>query len=84
MSVEIVCPISCVKSGCPDPPDFLEKHSTFMITISGIISAFFGGIFTYFLKSRCTNIKTPCCSCDRDVLQEIELEENKETNERQT
>jgi len=83
MSEEIVCPISCVKSGCPDPADFLEKHSTFMITISGIISAFLGGLLSYFLKSRCTKIKTPCCSCDREVLQEIEIKSPKKEKEKE-
>jgi len=65
---EIVCPISCVKSGCEDPPDFLTKHSTFVITLFGSLSACLGVVFTYFLKSRCKVIKTPCFECNRDVI----------------
>lgn len=62
---EIVCPLECVKSGCPSDPDFLEKHSTFVITMGGMISACIASIFAYFLKSRCSKIVTPCLSCDR-------------------
>ena len=57
----IVCSIECVKEN----PDFLEKHSTFVLTAIGSISALLGIVFSYCLKSRCTNIKTPCISCDR-------------------
>ena len=64
---EVVCPIDCVNVGC-DEPDFLEKHSTFLITLIGSISACLGVVFTYFLKSRCKVIKTPCFTCDRDVI----------------
>ena len=60
----IVCPIECVKEN----PDFLEKHSTFVLTAIGSISALLGIVFSYCLKSRCTNIKTPCISCDRVPL----------------
>lgn len=65
--MSINCPIECVKSACPDP-DFLEKHSTFVLTAVGSLSALLGVIFSYCLKSRCTNIKTPCLSCDRVPL----------------
>ena len=68
----IVCPIECVK----DEADFLQKHSTFVLTtigsvsalLVGSISALLGVIMSYCLKSRCTNIKTPCLSCDRVPL----------------
>ena len=30
--------------------------------------AIIGGISTCMMKSRCTNIKSPCLSCSRDVL----------------
>ncbi len=69
MSNFVVCPIDCVKSGCQDPPDFLEKHSTFLITLLGSLGACLGVIFTYFLKSRCRTIKTPCFTCDREVIE---------------
>lgn len=65
--MSINCPIECVKSACPDP-DFLEKHSTFVLTAVGSLSALLGVVFSYCLKSRCTNIKTPCLSCDRVPL----------------
>jgi hypothetical protein len=66
---EIVCPIECVKAGCETPPDFLEKHSTFLITLLGSFGACLGVVFTYFLKSRCKKISTPCFTCDRDVIE---------------
>jgi len=65
---DIVCPIDCVKAGC-DEPDFLDKHSTFVITLLGSFGACLGVIFTYFLKSRCRTIKTCCFTCDRDVIE---------------
>lgn len=60
----IVCPIECVK----DEADFLQKHSTFVLTTIGSVSALLGVVMSYCLKSRCTNIKTPCLSCDRVPL----------------
>ena len=42
--------------------DFLQKHSGFIITIVGIASALIGGVFTYFLRSRCEHIKLGCIS----------------------
>jgi len=65
---DIVCPLDCVRLGCPEP-DWLEKHNGFLITLIGSLSAALGIIFSYCLKSRCKNIKTPCVSCDRDVLE---------------
>ena len=67
--MDIQCPIECVKSGCEDPPDWLNKHSTFLLTLIASLSASLGVVFTYLLKSRCKNIKTPCVSCDRDVIE---------------
>ena len=29
-----------------------------------------GGVSSCMMKSRCTNIKSPCLSCDRDVMDE--------------
>ena len=65
---DIACPIECVKSGCDDPPDFVTKHGAWLLTIVASISAMLGLVLTYFMKSRCKTIKTPCVSCDRDVL----------------
>ena len=64
----IVCPIECVKSGCDDPPDFITKHGAWLLTVIASFSAALGICFTYFLKSRCKNIRTPGISCDRDVI----------------
>ena len=65
---DINCPLECVRSGCPQP-DFLEKHNGFFITLIGSLSAMLGVVFTFCLRSRCKNIKTPCVSCDRDVIE---------------
>lgn len=64
---DVLCPLECVRVGCPEP-DWLEKHNGFLITLIGSLSACMGVIFAYCLKSRCKNIKTPCVSCDRDVI----------------
>ena len=80
--MEVECPISCVRSACPDP-DFLEKHSTFVLTICTLLGGGIGVVLTYFLKSRCKTIKTPCLSCDRDVIQldskDIEIATDRQT-----
>ena len=62
------CPIDCVRSACPDP-DWLEKHSAWLLTIIGVFAACVGTVLTYFLKSRCKKIR--CCgmTCDRDVVE---------------
>ena len=67
MSEDILCPIDCVNQACPEP-DFLEKHNGFLITLFGSVTALLGVVFTYCIKSRCRNIKSPCLSCDRDVI----------------
>ena len=65
---DIVCPINCINTGCPHP-DFLEKHNGFVITLIGSISAVLGVVFSYFIRSRCKNIKCCCIACDRDVIE---------------
>ena len=72
---DIICPLQCIKAGC-DHPDFLEKHSTFIITLLGSFGACLGVILTYFLKSRCKKISTPCFTCDRDVIEIKNVEIN--------
>ena len=46
--------------------------SNFIINMTGIgvgsLIAIIGSLSACFLKSRCSNIRTPCISCDRDVL----------------
>ncbi len=78
---EIVCPLECVKSGCPSDPDFLEKHSTFVLTVCGMLSACIASILAYFLKSRCSKIVTPCLSCDRIVPDAVKEPKENEENE---
>ena len=66
--MSIDCPIECVRSACPDP-DFLEKHSSWLLTVIAGASACVATILTYFLKSRCKHIE--CCGVklDRDVVE---------------
>lgn len=46
--------------------------SNFIINMTGIgvasLVALIGAFSKCFMKSRCTNIKSPCLSCDRDVM----------------
>ena len=64
----IECPIECVRAACPDP-DFLEKHETFVLTMTATISATVTALLSYFLKSRCTKIKCFGLSCLRQPPQ---------------
>jgi hypothetical protein len=66
--MEVECPISCVKSGCDDPPDFLQKHDTFMLTFFGLLGTGVGVLLTYCLRSRCTKIKLCGLQCDREPI----------------
>ena len=61
---QINCPIQCIKSGC-DEADWLQKHESFVLTITATMSAALGVVFSYFLKSRCTKIRFCGFSCDR-------------------
>jgi len=51
-----------------------STEANYKITLYGLIFgsvvSIIGALSKCFLKSRCTNIKTPCVSCDRDVLDE--------------
>ena len=38
-------------------------------SVAGVV-AIIGGISSCMMKSRCTNIKSPCLSCDRNVIDE--------------
>lgn len=46
--------------------------SNFIINMTGIAVAsligLIGALSKCMMKSRCTNIKSPCLSCDRDVM----------------
>lgn len=70
------CPIECIRTGCNDNND-QDTRNAFLITLIGSLSAVLGLVFSYFLKSRCTNISTPCISCDREV---IEIKKENEIN----
>ena len=61
---DILCPLECVRED-----DFFEKNNAFLITLISSISAVLSLVFTYCIKSRCKNIRTPCICCDRDVIE---------------
>ena len=67
------CSPECVNIGC-SPPDWLERHSTFLLTLVGVVGTGAGVLLTYFLKSRCEEIKCACIYCKRKVLEPRELE----------
>lgn len=62
-----LCPIECTGVGCPQP-DFIERNGAFVLTVIGVITGFLGGLFTFFLKSRCKRIKLCCLECDRTPI----------------
>ena len=71
----IECPVQCLTY---DSDDWLQKHTTFTLTMVGSLSAMITLIFSYFLKSRCTKIKIGCLSCDRipPSVNEVNVENN--------
>ena len=38
--------------------------------VTAAVVAIIGGVSSCMLKSRCTNITSPCLSCDRNVIDE--------------
>ncbi len=65
------------------PPDFIQKNGAWLISVIGIASACVGGIFTYFLKSRCTEINVcGILGCKRApvALEASDIEVGTETN----
>ena len=75
------CPLECLDPViCGPEPDFLDKHSTFILTLVGAVSACAGLTFTYFLKSRCNKIRLGCIECDRKVIELDPKEVNVKTN----
>lgn len=50
--------------------DWLEKNSTFLLTLFGMVGGCMGSIMVYFLKSRCSEIKLcwGCVNCIRQPL----------------
>jgi len=65
------CPIECMNRDliCESPASFLEKNSTFILTLFGIVSTGIGIVLTYFLKSRCVEIKCWGLFCKRQPLE---------------
>jgi hypothetical protein len=50
--------------------DWLERNSTFLLTLFGMVGGCMGSIMVYFLKSRCSEIKLcwGCVNCIRQPL----------------
>jgi hypothetical protein len=67
---DIECPIQCINREliCESSPDFLEKHGAFFLTLIGIVSTGLGLVLTYFLRSRCVEIKCWGIFCKRKPL----------------
>ena len=65
------CSPECVNIGCRN--DWLETHESFVITMAGLIGGGLGCLLSYFLQSRCEEIKCFCCFCKRKVLETTEV-----------
>ncbi len=61
------CPVECINAACPED-DFIERNGTWLLTVIGLVTGCFGGMLTYFLKSRCRRIACMGLECERDVL----------------
>ena len=61
------CPLDCINSACSQP-DFIERNGAWLLTVTGVIATCVGGMFTYFLKSRCKHIRVCGMECERDVV----------------
>ena len=70
--MSVACPIECMQN--LNPPDWLEKHNAFVLTLVGILGGGLGVLLSYFLNSRCKKIDICCAKCERDVLQEPTIE----------
>ena len=65
--MDVVCPIACVRQGCPTP-DFLERNGPWLLTVIGLLTGCIATMLSYFLKSRCKNIKCCGAECVREVV----------------
>jgi len=65
---DLMCPIECVRVGCPEA-DFLQRNGAWLLAVIAGVTGCIGMLLTYFLKSRCSKIE--CCgmNCVRDVVQ---------------
>jgi hypothetical protein len=66
----IDCPIQCINRDliCEPGNDFLEKHGSFFLTLFGVLTGVVGLVLTYFIKSRCTEIRCWGMLCKRKPL----------------
>lgn len=71
-----VCPLECLRED-----SWLEKHESFVLTLTASLSALLGMLLSYCLKSRCTSIR--CCglSCERIPLDNVNSNENLNVSE---
>ncbi len=80
MGDSALCPIECVRVGCPEP-DFVEKNGTWLLTVIAGFTGCFGMVLTYFLKSRCKQISCWGVNCIREVIdvktEDIEITSSK-------
>ena len=68
-----LCPIECINQACSQP-DFIERNGTWLLTVIGVFTTCFGGMLTYFLRSRCRKVRCFGVECERDVLKDEVLE----------
>ena len=61
----VECPIECVK----DSPDFIERNGTWLLSVIASVSALFGYLLSYLLKSRCKKISCWGLTCDRTPIE---------------
>ena len=80
------CHPNCVNLGC-NPPDWLEKHNAFLLSLIGVSSGVLGLFLNHILKSRCKKISCLGMSCDRDVIplkiEDIDVVPKKDDEENQ-
>ena len=63
-----VCPLACLRDDT-----WLEKHESFVLTLTASLSALLGMFLSYCLKSRCTTIKFCGLHCDRIPLDNVNV-----------
>jgi len=49
-------------------PDFIMRNGGWLITVIGLFSACVGAVLTYFLKSRCSEVKCLGLYCKRQPV----------------
>ena len=64
---DVLCPLACVRTGCPEP-DFLERNGALLLTVIAGFSGCVGMVLTYFLKSRCKQISCWGVECIREPI----------------